>query len=358
MDTIDSFSDERIARTLDDFRAFLRGERCEPLLTVHVSPDYRQETDPDLIVEKACAQIRADAASGEPHVLPTFWADFGTISTAKMWGGKIMPASDGGGVHIEPVVKGLGDLAGLTLRESFEQSDYRKAITLYRRVCERLETDEVFIRTPDFQGPMNTLALLMDQTELMCGLYEDPELIEHALDHVTDALIARVGQFRDRIGASKVIGNIWPFITLPDGQGVGITQDYMPLLSPELYERFEIPRLKRIADAFGGVHIHCCGEYAQHLPVLARADFKIWGIEVHYPCTKVWDVYEALDDRVVYTPYVTNTGEAEFPSLADFSRELLRRDCAKARFWFCTCPEWANVAELRRAMEGLGVGLS
>ena len=348
------FSPERINQALDVFRAFLRGDRREPLLTVHAAPDYRQETDPDIMVEKACAQIRADAASGEPYVLPTFWADFGTISTAKMWGGTIMPASDGGGVHIEPVVKGLGDLAGLTIRESFDQSDYRKAITLYRRVCERLEADEVYIRTPDFQGPMNTLALIMDQTDLMCGLYEDPELIEQALDQVTDALISRVRQFREEIGPSKVIGNIWPYITLPDGQGVGITQDYMPLLSPELYERFEIPRLKRIADAFGGVYIHCCGEYEQHLPVLARSNFKIWGIEVHYPCTKLWDVYEALGDRVVYTPYVASTGAAEYPLLADFGRELAKRDCAKARYWFCVCPEWGDVSELRRAVEGLG----
>jgi hypothetical protein len=53
-----------------------------------------------------------------------------------------------------------------------------------------------------------------------------------------------------------------------------------------------------------------------------------------------------------------NTGAAEFPSLADFIRELLRRDCAKARFWFCTCSEWGDVAELRRAMEGFGGDLA
>ncbi len=350
----DGFTLERINQTLDIFRAFLRGERREPLLSVHAVPDYRQETNPEVMVEKACAQIRADAASNEPHILPTFWADFGTISTPKLWGGKIMPASGGGGVHIEPVISSLGELANLQIRESFEQSDYRKAITLYRRVCERLGTGDVFIRTPDFQGPMNTLALLMDQTELICGLYEEPELVEKALDHVTDTLIEYVGRFRKEVGPSKVIGNIWPYTTLPDGQGVAITQDYMPLLNPELYERFEIPRLKRIADTFGGVYIHCCGEYAQHLPVLARADFKIWGIEVHYPCTKIWDVYEALGDRVVYTPYVANTGVAEYPLLADFCRELAKRDCAKARYWFCVCPEWGDVTELRRAVEGLG----
>ncbi len=207
------------------------------------------------------------------------------------------------------------------------------------------------MRTLDFQGPMNTLALLVDQTELMCGLYEEPELIARALDHVTDTLIEYVGRLRQEVGASKVIGNIWPYTSLLDGQGVGIMQNYMPLLSPELYERFELPRLKRIADAFGGVYIHCCGEYAQHLPALARSDFKIWGIEVHYPCTKLWDVSAALDDRVAYTPCIANTGAAEFPTLAAFCRELAKHDCAKARFWFCVCPDWGDVSELKHAIK-------
>ena len=351
---MNTFTPDRINQTLEVFRAFLRGERRAPVLTAHSALTYRQETDPDVIVAKACEQIRADAASGEPHVLPTFWPDFGTISTAKLWGGTIVPAASGGGIHIEPIAATLDAVGKLTVRQSFAESDYRQAVTLYRRVCEQLGTEQVFIRTPDFQGPLNTLALLMDQTELMCGLYEEPELIAQTLDHVTDTLIAYVRQFRQEVGAAKVIGNIWPYVSLPDGQGVGITQDYMPLLSPDLYEKFELPRLKRIADAFGGVYIHCCGEYARHLPALARADFKIWGIEVHHPCTKLWDVYAALGDRVVYTPYIAPTGLAEFPTLAAFCRELAKRECAQARYWFGVCPEWGDMAELRQAIAGLG----
>ena len=349
----DLFLAERIDQTLNRFRAFLCGDQREPLVTVHAALEYRQNPDPESVVAGACAQIQADAASREPDVLPTFWPDFGTISTAKLWGGKVLAAAHGGGVHIEPVAPTLPELAKLTLRQSFEESDYQQALNLYRRVCERLETDAVFIRTPDFQGPLNTLALLADQTELMCGLYEDPELVEHALDQVTDTLIAHVHRFRQAVGPAKVIGNIWPFVSLPDGQGVGITQDYMPLLGPELYERFELPRLKRIADAFGGVFIHCCGEYAQHLPALARADFKIWGMEVHYPYTKLWDVHAALGDRIVYSPYVA-AGDSEYPTLAHFCRELARRDCGAARYWLAQCTGWCDPNELRRASAGLG----
>lgn len=346
------FTSERIAAALDAFRAFVRGERRAPILSVYAPVSYRQEPDEDVMVEKACAAIRADGASGEPFVLPTFWADFGTISTAALWGGEMIPARDGGFVHIQPVARRAADLERLEVRVAWEDSHYGKAVRLYRRVCERLGTDEVWVRTPDFQGPMNTLALLLDQTELICSLYEEPELVASALDRITDTLIEYVGRFRSAVGADRVVGNIWPYTVAPDGQGVAITQDYMPLLNPELYERFEIPRVKRIADAFGGVHIHCCGEFGQHLDVLRRAPFKIWGIEMHYPCTKVWDVWSVLGDSIYYVPYVAPTGTAEFATLTDFVRELARRDCARGRFWFCVCSDWMDTAALRAAIDG------
>lgn len=342
------FDPQRIDRALEAFRAFWRGESAVPLLSVHCGPDYRQEPDEDRMVAKACAQIAADAASGEAHILPTFWPDFGTISTARMWGGNLLQARDGGGIHIEPILRQADELAALRVRQSYEESDFGRAIRLWRRVCDRLGTDQVFVRTPDLQGPMNTLALLMDQTELICALYEAPALVEQALDHVTDTLVACVARFRREIGAERVIGNIWPYVVLPDGQGIGITQDYMPLLGPDLYERFELPRLKRIADAFGGVFIHCCGAYAQHLPALARADFKIWGIEAHFPFTALWDVRAALGDELAYVPYVS--ANDRFADLAAFHRELVLRDFPIHRLWYCVCPAWGGVEPLRAAL--------
>ncbi len=346
------FTQSRIDFALEEFRAFLDGRRRTPLVTVHAPPDYRQETDAETMVAKACAQIQADGRSAEPFVLPTFWADFGTISTAALWGGRKIPAQDGGGVHIEPAVANLDQLATLTVRQSFEESDFQRGIDLYRRICERLETDQIYVRQPDFQGPMNTLALVLDQTELMCGMFEDPEGIGQALDQVTDTLLAYVGRFRAEIGPAKVIGSIWPYNVLPDGNGISITQDYMPLLGPEQYQQFELPRLKRLADAFGGVFIHCCGSYAQHLPALAGTDFKIWGLETHHPFTKVWDVQTVFGDRLFYTPYVNETARAEFPSLCEFVEHLASRPDSRAeRYWFCLCDGWCDTARLRQIID-------
>ena len=347
--SIQEASQTRSGLTLRGIRDFLDGRAGRALLSVYHQPDYRQQPNTEWMVSRACEVIRADMESGEANVVPTFFPDFGTVSTAAMYGGKLIPASAGGGVHIEPVVQNVADL--LELRPCpFEESDFQRAIDLYRQVCARLGTDEVYLRTPDFQGPLNTLALMIDQTELMIGMMEQPELIKTVLGRITDTLIEYAERYRNAVGPIKVVGSIWPYFMLPEGMGLSLTQDYMPLIGAEQYAEFEVPLLKRIADRFGGVYIHCCGEYGRHLPVLAASGMKIWGIEAHYPETKVDDVYAAFGDRVVMVPYISPRGAAKFPTLAAFVRSLAGKPCAKGRFWFCWCPEWGGTDELRAAV--------
>jgi len=343
------FSAERIENTRQRFRSFLEGESRAPIVSVYHDPVYRQEKDAETMVEKACEVIRADGASDEQEILPTFIPDFGTISTAALYGGKRISPHDGGAVHIEPVIRSLDDLEKLD-PAPFEESDYQKAAELYRNVCERLETDEVFVRTPDFQGPMNTLGLLMDQTSLICALYDEPELLRNTLAGITDTLIDYNQRFCNAVGRDRVVGNIWPYVALPDGIGIALTQDFMPLLNTELYAEFEAPLLRRIADHFGGVWIHCCGEFSQHLETLKNGDLKIWGIELHYPETMLEAVYEVFGDEIAYLPYVAPRGMKEFPTLTDFVRSFAGQDFTDARFWFCVCHEWLDVPELRAAV--------
>ena len=345
------FSDERTETALAKFRAFWRGESSEPMVSIYTVPAYRQETDPDRMVAAAVECIRKDAERNELETVPCFWPDFGTISTARMWGGKIMPARDSGSIHIEPIARNVDDLANLR-HGTFEESDFQKAIDLHRRVCERLGTGRVFVRTPDIQGPMNTLSLMMEQTELMCAMYEHPEAVHRALDLVTDLLIASIHRFMDAVGPENVAGNIWPYLTLQGNMGVAVTQDYMPLLGPEHYAEFELPRLKRIADAFGGVWIHCCGVYRQHLPALRNADFKIHGLELAYPQMTPMEVYDVFGDEIAYLVGVSPDGLKDFPTLVSYAQFLSKQTCAKARFWFCTCWDIEDAEALRRIVKG------
>jgi hypothetical protein len=350
-------SNARSHRTLQRIRDFWSGHGPRRIVSICASPDYRQNPDEQAMLEGAVACILADRDTGE-NALPTFIPDFGTVSLPALWGGMRIEAKDGGCVHIEPILHGTDDLARSVDPRAYEDSDFARAEYLYREVCRLCGQDGIFVRTPDLQGPMNTLGLLMEQTELLLALYEAPEYVHRWLTQITDVTIAYLRRYRESIGPEKVIGNVWPWIVLPDGMGIGITEDFMPLLGPDLYAQFELPQLKRIADAFGGVFIHCCGEYAQHLPTLARADFRIWGIETHYPCTRLSDVYDALGDDLAYVPYVAPTGKVDFPSSADLADALAASSCASARMWLPLARTWEDENALKRLRQWASPALS
>jgi hypothetical protein len=343
------FTAGRIEETLARARAFWRGERRGGLVSVYTAPDYRQNPDPEAMVARACECIRADGASAEENILPCFWPDFGTVTTAAQWGGRIIPPAPGQCIHIEPAARRAEDLAALQPC-AYEASDFHRAALLYRRVCERLGTDEVFVRLPDYQGPLNTLALVLDQEELMCSFYDKPDLIHAMLGRVTDVLIESVRRFAADVGPHRLIGGIWPFVILPADMGVVMTEDYLPLISPEAYREFGLPCAKRIADAFGGLWIHCCGRYAPHLPTLRAGGFRIWGLEAAYPQTPVWDVHAVFGEDIAYLVGVSPDGTQEFPTVVEYARAIAERPCARARFWFCTCHGWCDAAALKQVV--------
>ena len=333
--------------------AFWNGECVGSRCHIVVSPDYRQLFDHakpnvEAVADAAVDYIRADVESGDELVLPTLYCDFGTISTAKLYGGRVISAPEGGMVHIEPVVSSPGKLNCLQACP-FEESDFQLAIDLYRMVCEKLGTDELFMRTPDFQGPLNTLALVMDQQELLMAMYTDAEDIHHALEGITTTLIDYHQQLRRTLGGNRVIGNIWPYIFIHEHSGVSLTQDMMPLLSPEMYRDFEIPQLKRIADAFGGVVIHCCGRYSQHLLVLKESGINILGLEFHHPFTSFSEVYAVFGDSIVYIPYLFSECK-DFPDYIAFAKSLQKQGTEETRLLFAQTEACVDVKRMRQLL--------
>ncbi len=336
--------------------AFWRGERTEPVLSLVAEPAYRQmlthdNMNLDSVADAAVECIKKDIESDEKWVLPAIYADFGTISTARLYGGRVIPPMEGGGIHIEPLINDVDGLAALKPCD-FEQSDFQIAIELYEKVCDRLGTDQIFMRTPDFQGPMNTLALVMEQTELMIAMYEEPDAVHAALESITTTLIEYHQRFRRELGGGKVIGSIWPYTFLPESIGASLTQDMMPLLSPDLYREFEIPCIGRIADAFGGLQIHCCGTYTQHLPALKESGINILSLEFHYPFTKFASIHEYFSDDIIYIPYLF--GECkDYLDYIELAADLLRQGTPETRFWFAQASEWVDGNRLREVIKNI-----
>jgi hypothetical protein len=328
---------EREAR----LRAFWAGTGARAAVTVNNGAyAYRQIEDDDAIVENAVAQILTSADLSDDY-LPWFGPDFGTVSTAQAWGGEVV-YPEGGCVFIKPVIFGPDDVDRVWPADP-AGGHVARAIALAARVKARLGTDRIWCRAIDLQGPLSTAGLLWEQGDFFCSMLSDPDAVHRLLDRVTEHLI---GMYRAMIaGMGPLCGMVWPYVWLPDDLGVVFTEDLMPLLSPALYKEFGLPYMTRLAEAFGGAFIHCCGAFEQHIPVLAESGAPILGFDYAEPSTRTEALYEAFGARCVYNVGLDPQGEALYGDYPTFYTHLAKVALADMRFWFCIDASWPGSAD-------------
>ncbi len=340
------FGEQRYHDTLARIRRFWAGEGRVLVSMTSDHAYYRQHFDDDAVVELVIENLRDQARL--PGVnLPCYCPDFGTVSTAKYWGGATRFDSTGGHIFIDPTAQTLEEALALTPRPVDDPAmDAARGLRLYRRVCERLETDALWFRTPDLQGVLNTAGLVVQQQELLMAMYSEPALVHAFLDRVCDHLIA-YARYLARETGGKLCGSIWPFTVLPIDLGVCFTEDLLPLLSAEMYREFGLPYTRRLAAAFGGAQIHCCGDWGRHAGVLRAADFGLRAVEFHYPFTSI-DALAALAPETVFVTYLIPDRQDRYRDSFDYYRRLLAE--TPHRYWFPLTTEspegWAFLAEV------------
>jgi hypothetical protein len=311
---------------------FWKGEgRC--LVSINSTQHYYRQTFDDAVLLRE-APLHLAAESKLPALqLPSFFADWGTVTTAKYWGGKARFDSTGGNIFTDPVVQTIDDALSL---KPFPVDDPAQdgfhAVQLYRQLSAQLDTTALWLRSPDMQGTLNTAGLVMNQEHLMVDLFSEKAKVHAFLDHVSDFLIEYALYLRKATGG-RVCGNIWPYSFLPDSIGVSFTEDLMPLLSPKMYREFGIPHLKKMQSALGGLLIHCCGEWGRHARTLNESGLNLLAVEYHHPCTHLEEL-APLAEQVVFIPHLIQHLQDEFKTTVEYYRYLLDTAPANCRFWF------------------------
>ncbi|MGC9347175.1 MAG: hypothetical protein ACP5JG_03460 [Anaerolineae bacterium] len=314
---------------------FWRGEGRVIVSLYPTNAAYRQSFDDARVLSQAPRFLKSQAAL--PGVnLPSFYPDWGTISTAKYWGGKPRFDSTGGNIFVDPVARTVDEALALDpLPLDDPTMDARHALELWRARSDRLATDALWLRSPDMQGPLNTAGLVMNQEEMWMAMYTEPQKVHAYLDRVTDFLIAYAQHLRQET-SHRICGNIWPYTFFPDELGISLTEDMMPLMSADLYKTFGIPTLRKLQAALGALHIHCCGAWGHHAENLARADLDIKAVEFHYPFTKIEELL-CLAPDTVFIPYIMLEQQETFKSVFEYYHHLLATTDPSVRFWFaCT----------------------
>ena len=280
----------------------------------------------------APANIESQASLPGINV-PAFFADFGTISTAKYWGGNARFDSTGDHIFIDPVVTSCRDALGIKPRPADAPDlDAALALGLYRAVCRELDTQDLWLRMPDLQGPMNTAGMIVNQEDFFVEMYTDPDPVHKLLDRVTSFTIDYVRYIHEE-SAGRTCGYVWPYTLFPCDIGLALTEDLMPLLSPEHYKEFGVPCLERLSSEFGSLQVHCCGEWGRHVDSLAEADINLLAAEFHYPFTKIEEL-EPLADSTVFVPYISLDKQSDFASNTEYYEYLLKDTGEDHRYWF------------------------
>jgi hypothetical protein len=310
-----------------------------PVVVSTVAPlPYRQKPLPEMRV-LAIEATRTWAASGA--TLPAaLFPDFGTITTAKPWGGRIEVSADGR-PFIHPVAQTLDQALDLT--PSPDNPDCDPAVALWEHLRDVTGIRDLGFRTPDMQGVLNTAALVLNQEELLTAMLTDAAKLHRFLERVCDSNLRFATTLLERTG--RLDGNLWPYLWLPHRYGIMLIEDYMPLLSPAGFAEFGIPYMKRLADAFGGVFFHCCGEWGRHAKALAESGMRIRGAEYHYPFTRLEELQEHFAG-IVINPVWCGFRKPDFGTRLDYFRHIAGQLRHGNRLWItCTTadPDWPAI---------------
>jgi len=117
-------------------------------------------------------------------------------------------------------------------------------------------------------GPLTTAAGLMGMEPLMMALHEDPDSVDVLLDFCTELTIHAL-RFQLEKGAT--------------GVSIADPVSAVNLISEEFFERFSLPRIRRIAGVFGGsdlpVMLHICGSSEPRIAPLVGSGINIYSMD-------------------------------------------------------------------------------
>lgn len=329
---IEWFGENTLERRHQRVRDFWAGRERYIVSVQSTEAAYRQKQDEEEMLDLAVENLRAQADLPGCN-LPAFFADFGPVSTARYWGGTVRYDEESENIYIEPHVGSVDEALKLDRRPVDDpEMDAARAIRLFRELSGRLNTDQLWLRMPDIQGPLNTAGLVVNQTQMLMDAHSEPDKMREFLDEITTFLIEYVSFCAEATGG-QLCGFIWPYTFFPVEFGVSLTEDLMPLLSPDMYRDFGLPCLQRLADEFGGLHIHCCGDWGRHAPTLGDSGLPVRAVEFHHPFTTIEEL-EPLAPDTVFVPYLALDQQDEFDGLCEFYDHLLENTPDAYRYWF------------------------
>jgi hypothetical protein len=339
-----------LERRKERLRRFWQGESLgrRPLSFIPYDMTPRQTFDEEEQFRRAAPYIlRIMELPGD--TVPVFWPDMGTIALASVFGGTLLREAESNLNWIEPIFSSLDEAQSLEMPDALSGQ-----VKVEFDRCRRWRdlTDGRWpVSPPDMQGPVSMASMLVDQSQLIVGMFEKPDVVRRILRICTDVILNVLERYAEEFGET-LAHSTWPHVWFPREYGTMLTQDSIPSLSPALYRDFELPLVKELSEKTGGLYIHCCGSFEYALDGLREVP-NIIGVDHAYPHSHAEVILEKLGMQTVITSHPSSQGETEFPTLDRYIEFLEGMLPEEARVWYVLPADLPEVTSRSLAVLGL-----
>ncbi len=222
--------------------------------------DMRQS----LRLQLGALQKSLEYATDAPMYLEP-WYGIGTTASAF---GAEYEWFEGQAPAVRPLYRSIDDVPPLVPR-AFDQ------VPILRYTLDTIEyfLDQTQGRVPlswsDLQAPLNIATELIDTSAFFTAMIDRADRVREVLSAVTEVVIRFTRQQSSLIG-NRLARPGHGFASSRAGRGIGLSTDNLVMISPKMYEKFCVADNIAIGNAFDGLAIHSCGDYARWLPVLKK----------------------------------------------------------------------------------------
>lgn len=225
-----------------------------------VYDDYEIHYDPEkMFVNQLRGALTAALADGD--AVPSVRANVGVGALCSLMGGlKQTFFPDKMPWLLEHLTE--DQLRELTVDSIVESPEFKAGLEQMRYMKEMLQGTGIRLFPMDLQGPIDMAHLFMGN-EFFYALYDDPDLVHHALELSVACEIYGMEKCFEIIQPGEFSCH-YNGLVLPSKTPLKVSEDTSTLLCEEHLHEFMKPYTEKLLRHFGGGYIHYCGDN-QHL---------------------------------------------------------------------------------------------
>ncbi|MBI5566682.1 MAG: hypothetical protein HY870_17405 [Chloroflexi bacterium] len=193
------------------------------------------------------------------------WYGIGTTASAF---GAEYDWFEGQAPAVRPLYRSMDDVPSLAPRDFNQVSIMRYTLDTIEYFLDQMQ-GRVPISWSDLQAPLNVATELIDTSAFFTAMIDRADRVREVLSAATEIVIQFTRQQSDLIG-DRLARPGHGFASSRAGKGLGLSTDNLVMISPRMYEKFCVADNITIGNAFDGVAIHSCGDYARWLPALKK----------------------------------------------------------------------------------------